>query len=738
MPLTLPTITLCDNFGNTYDGITIFDLTQQNDLILAANGGNLDGFIIRYYTSEANALAGTNWIGDPTQYQNLSNPQTIWVTVENTSNPGGCTRMRSFEIAVNSSIFLTQPTPITVCESTLPNDGVELFDLTIRELQILGGVQTFATFKYYTSAYDRENDINEITNAEFYTSTSPNQTIYIKVIAENGCESLTTLQLRVLPLPEVVTAPTPLQACEVEYGEGVARFNLRDAQAEIGMEDVNLSYRYFLTYDEAVLNQGAIGTPTDHLSASGSVFVRISKIPATEPNCFVIVELPLIMNPLPAIGPMTPLLACEENTDGRFTFNLEDKNEEALAGQNENNFSVRYYLNEQNAELATNQLPFIYTNVIQEQQIIFVRVENKNTGCYSISELILRVEEEVKAFPPSNTVFCEMDYVNDGVTPMDLTVMDADIISTQNAAPLAVRYYRADGTLIVDPTNYVGTNGEVITAEVYRDEEGYLCTGMVSFTIYTKAGAEIKEIPNGIICYNYRDNSIVEQSYTMDTGLPNTSDFTFVWTLNGNVVGTESTYTAVEAGTYTVTVTVNSTGCSNSRTIVVAEGPAISIDEIIYSESFEERMAIEVIAYGGNGVELEYALDEGPWQESGIFDDVTPGEHVVRVRVKGSELSCPAVEIIQVMSHPQFFTPNADGFNDTWNITSLKYQPEAKIYIFDRYGKLIKELSPSGPGWDGTFNGVPMPATDYWFKATYVDPQTGLQKEATGHFSLKR
>src|SRR5690606_11082570 len=110
---------------------------------------------------------------------------------------------------------------------------------------------------------------------------------------------------------------------------------------------------------------------------------------------------------------------------------------------------------------------------------------------------------------------------------------------------------------------------------------------------------------------------------------------------------------------YTVTVTVNSTGCSNSRTILVEEGPAISIDEIIYSESFEERMAIEVVA-SGNGELLEYSLDEGPWQNIGIFDDVTPGEHVVRVRVKGSELSCPAVEIIQVMSHPQFFTPNAE------------------------------------------------------------------------------
>ena len=33
------------------------------------------------------------------------------------------------------------------------------------------------------------------------------------------------------------------------------------------------------------------------------------------------------------------------------------------------------------------------------------------------------------------------------------------------------------------------------------------------------------------------------------------------------------------------------------------------------------------------------------------------------------------------------------------------------IYIFDRYGKLLKQLSPLGQGWDGTFNGKPLPAT---------------------------
>ena len=60
------------------------------------------------------------------------------------------------------------------------------------------------------------------------------------------------------------------------------------------------------------------------------------------------------------------------------------------------------------------------------------------------------------------------------------------------------------------------------------------------------------------------------------------------------------------------------------------------------------------------------------------------------------------------------------------------------IYIFDRYGKLLKQLSPLGSGWDGTFNGKPLPATDYWFTVKYEEPGTEIIKTFRAHFSLKR
>ncbi|MFL9843255.1 T9SS type B sorting domain-containing protein, partial [Flavobacterium rhizosphaerae] len=81
-----------------------------------------------------------------------------------------------------------------------------------------------------------------------------------------------------------------------------------------------------------------------------------------------------------------------------------------------------------------------------------------------------------------------------------------------------------------------------------------------------------------------------------------------------------------------------------------------------------------------------------------------------------------------------YFTPNGDGYHDYWNITGL--DASARIYIFDRYGKLLKQISPDGIGWDGTFNGQPVPSDDYWFLVEYTEGNQS--KEFRSHFAIKR
>lgn len=56
-----------------------------------------------------------------------------------------------------------------------------------------------------------------------------------------------------------------------------------------------------------------------------------------------------------------------------------------------------------------------------------------------------------------------------------------------------------------------------------------------------------------------------------------------------------------------------------------------------------------------------------------------------------------------------------------------------KVYIFDRYGKLITLFNGNNTGWDGKYNGNELPCTDYWFM---VERQNGTFYK--GHFAMIR
>jgi gliding motility-associated-like protein len=150
--------------------------------------------------------------------------------------------------------------------------------------------------------------------------------------------------------------------------------------------------------------------------------------------------------------------------------------------------------------------------------------------------------------------------------------------------------------------------------------------------------------------------------------------------------------------------------------------------------AFSENNIIEVTVEG-NGT-YEYRIDDGPWQTGTRFENVTIGEHRLFVRdlYNCNSLSDKKV----VIGYNKFFTPNGDGYHDTWNIIGIEGRNNVKTYIFDRYGKLLKLINSSENGWDGTHGGVLMPTGDYWFKLEFLEPKTNMLKEFSSHFTLKR
>ena len=129
----------------------------------------------------------------------------------------------------------------------------------------------------------------------------------------------------------------------------------------------------------------------------------------------------------------------------------------------------------------------------------------------------------------------------------------------------------------------------------------------------------------------------------------------------------------------------------------------------------------------------------GPYQDSNIFNNAPLGDNTVYVRDK-NEQGCIISQIVEqdLVSEgfPKFFTPNGDGVNDFWqfqpppNAEDIEF---ASISIFDKFGKLLGQIVQNSQGWNGTFNGRPLPSTDYWFRAIGID-----NRVFQGHFTLKR
>ena len=209
------------------------------------------------------------------------------------------------------------------------------------------------------------------------------------------------------------------------------------------------------------------------------------------------------------------------------------------------------------------------------------------------------------------------------------------------------------------------------------------------------------------------------------------SNYTYNWDTG------ETTYSIQinEPGAYNVTVT-NRNGCSKNRTVVVESSNLATFESINVIDATNNNTITANVS--GEGI-YKYALyDENhfpitQYQERNIFENVSPGFY--NVYVKDIENNCGIVnELVSVIGFPKFFTPNNDGFKDTWQVRGLSsmFQPNAKILIYNRYGKLVKEVSPLGIGWNGTSNGTKLPSDDYWFSITLQDGR--IYKN---HFTLK-
>lgn len=351
--------------------------------------------------------------------------------------------------------------------------------------------------------------------------------------------------------------------------------------------------------------------------------------------------------------------------------------------------------------------------------------------CSDETDFILTIVPPPMAYPVPTTMtsVCDDDGTNDGIFNFDLSFLTSTVLGSQTGTEFSVTFHES----LFEANQNLNPVTSSIKPNVFARVSNALAPNCFA-TI--KIGIFVKKLPeptfkDAYICIDSKTQTLLSPTIIY-SGL-HSGTHTFIWTnAAGQTVGTQANYTATAIGTYNLTSTSSVTGCSSTRSVTLSPSEPATITYTT-SADFADQSYVTITATGIGG-NYEYQIDNGSFQESPTFYNLSGGIHTITVRdLNGCE---DATSSVLLLKYPHFFTPNGDGTNDTWNIPNLRSATNVVITIMDRYGKLISKITPNGAGWDGLYTGQLLPSTDYWFLVRYEI--NNKQKEFKSHFSLKR
>jgi large repetitive protein len=734
LPVVKPEVEIlaCDVDDNDYE---TFDLTKVESPG-SAQVTTETNVSYSYFTD----ATLTNTINLPASYSNQA-PNSSVVYVKVVSSATKCFSVSKINLNAFHKDY-TFPATIPLCDNNA--DGKEEINLSKITYNILLPLTTNdVDLKFYTD-YNTAilGNTPNITDPEKYQLSNYNAPIFVRITdSVLLCSSIKTLSFT--KISPIVVKDFETSKCDLD-SNGKQSFDLVDYFESMTIAP-NTPANYTITSYTSELdanagtNAGLIAN-TNHQVNQPKEMVWIRFVDAK--NCYSVKPLTLKINPLPKVVPMPDFFVCKNRGTNTATFDLNSKKPEALAGQSTSQFSVNYYESEANAKSATTTaLPISYTSI---SKIIWVSIKNNVTGCINVTPLKLIAESETTATKPNlqASIVCDKDDENDGYTNFDLSSLSATILgNSQNGNPdYKIQYFASKSDFdankqITDLVNFTNTiNPQTIYVKIVNNKTINKCDANLSFDLKINKLPEPKP-EDGVVCYDSETGELLN-SYTINSGL-STNDHTFEWFLGSSIVPikdqTGATLEVKDAGEYVVIATATAyPKCESVPTITLVRKSETAKASASVEYSFADNIKVVVTATGLG--DYSYQLDDDTIQESNIFENVNAGTRKITVYDKNG---CrEKIFYVIILDYQRFFTPNGDGSNDHWNIKGITNQPDAKIFIFDRYGKLLKQVKPDSQGWDGNYNGQQVPADDYWFTVNYTE--NGEEKIFKSHFAIKR
>lgn len=674
----------------------------------------------------------TNLITTPTAYANTATTQTIYVKIANVDNVNCFVStsfvLQVFNLPIVNTIILKQ------CDDNI--DGFSVFNLTEANTKISTNAVN-ETFAYFETQAEAESNSNPILNFAAYTNqVVSNDVVYVLVTNINDCFRVVALDLIVSTTQIPLNFTRQFTVCDdAVLGtnvDGVAAFDFSSVTSQIqSIFPVGqlLNITYYKNVADALAETNAITNISNYRNVgypnAQNIYVRVDS--QLNNDCLGLgSHITLTVERIPVVSAQI-LNHCDDDQDGLYGFDTTTLQSNLLNGLT--GVTVSYF--DQNNVPLPSPLPNPF--VTSSQTIKAVVANTTTTACSYDTTIQFIVDDLPEAYtlPTALTTVCD-DEVNpinqDGLFAFDTSNFQNTILGSQTS--MVVQYFDGNNNALASPLpNPLVSGSQNIRVEV-SNPVNPACKATMTIPLVVQAVPKISLAGSEIVCN--------EASFTktIDAGIVDgspTTDYTYVWKKDGQLLTNETNYTLTvfEAGVYTVDV-FNSNGCHRTRTITVIASDKATVTNVEIIDLSNPNTVTVYVTGSGNYV---YALDDenGLYQENNTFTNVPAGIHTVFIKDLNGCGTTP--KEIAVLGIPEYFTPNGDGEHDYWNIqgANANFNKNTIVYIFDRFGKLLKEISPSGLGWNGSFNNELMPASDYWYT---IALENG--KSVKGHFALKR
>ncbi|WP_282075791.1 T9SS type B sorting domain-containing protein [Maribacter aquivivus] len=351
----------------------------------------------------------------------------------------------------------------------------------------------------------------------------------------------------------------------------------------------------------------------------------------------------------------------------------------------------------------------IVTDLVLERNPITLTVNNDGPTANDIDDIVL----------------CDTDTDGFATFNLDLVAIESQVVGNQTG--LTVSYFNATGNQIALTNSFDNTtaNQQDITVRVEASET---CFDETVFSLMVNPLTVADVFSDVEVCNAYILPALsAGNSYYTATGGTGT-----VLNEGEEVTGSQMIYVYAESAS-------GAGDCfdESSFFVDITEVSVSEFDDVIVCLTYTLPTLPDGQDYyseaDGNGAILLAGDEISASTTIYVFAEENGCFSQSRFTINVDPIACQGVDSLAL---PKFFTPNNDSYYDIWDTSKLSGTGDIGIFIYDRYGKLLKQLDPntSNSAWDGIYNGKQMPSNDYWFK--YLNYDTGIH--LSGHFSLKR